>query len=94
MKTGTRNVRMRFSVRDVKSIIIAFCVTAAFCAALFLMVTLVKPTQTCLEWSRDYDHDPEVCWGYGENEREFAPADEELTRSEYEEIVTRFYENR
>lgn len=80
--------------REINGLYVAATICFVFILGIIAMVIFVKPTNSCLEWAEDYDLDGEVCWGYGEDEREFAPANQELTQTEFEEIVTRFYENR
>jgi hypothetical protein len=92
MKTRTKMDRARFE--NLRALGICFGIVGLFLGTLIILLVYVQPTETCLEWTENYDLDAEVCWGYGENEREFAPANEELTMTEFEEIVTRFYENR
>lgn len=90
--TRTKMSRERFE--NLRAIGIVCGILGLFFGTLIILLVYVEPTQTCLEWTENYRIDAEVCWGYGETEREFAPANEELTRDEFEEVVTRFYENR
>lgn len=84
--------RERFE--NIRAGLIVFGIVTTFLIGLMFMLIYIQPTQTCLEWAHDRDLNAEVCWGYGEDEREFAPANKEITEAKFEEIVTRFYENR
>lgn len=79
---------------NIRAALVVLGVVAALIGGSTAIILNVDHRQTCLQWTENYRLDAEVCWGYGEDEREFAPANEKITEAEFEEIVTRFYENR
>lgn len=94
MKTRTMTKMDRERFENLRALGIVCGILSLLFGTLIILLVFVEPTETCLEWTENYNLDAEVCWGYGEDEREFAPANEELTKTEFEEIVTRYYENR